>query len=110
MYPTAQDVLTFAGKAPGEGQDLTVVTEHLNAATMMVRAYVRGNGFDADGPAEDLAAVIVSCAARLHANPTLDIQTSIGVDDGSWNKSPGIFKGWSLPELAVLHRYRVRAR
>ena len=73
MYPTPQDVLTFAGTPPAEGQDLAVVTEHLNAATLMVRAYTRGNGFLDDGPAEDLAAVIVSCAARLNANPTMDI-------------------------------------
>lgn len=93
MYPLAEDVLIFLGKTAQEGQDVEIVTAHLNTAMMLVRAYTRGNGFSEDGPTEDLAAVIVSCAARLNANPTHQTANTVSVDDGSWRQSPGIFKG-----------------
>ncbi|MGD8150949.1 hypothetical protein [Ornithinimicrobium sp. Y1694] len=104
MYPTPQDVLTFLGDS-GEGQDDAPITAHLNTAMQMVKAYTRGNGFDEFGPADDVAAVVVSCAARLYRNPTLDRTQTIG----PFQTSPGIFQGWTLAELAVLHTYRRRA-
>lgn len=104
------DVLAFLGKpVTPEGED--AAAPHLEAALHMVKAYTRGRGFDptTDEPADDVAAVIISCAARLHANPTLEVNSSTGIDDATFAETPGIFKGWTLPELAVLHRYRQRA-
>jgi len=106
MYPTASDVLAFLG-LPVEGQNVAQVERIIHTATMMVRGYTRGRGFDESGfPEEDLEAVIVSCAARLYRNPTLDTNQSAG----PFQTSPGVFNGWTLPELAILNQYRVRAR
>lgn len=103
--PTPHDVATFLG----QGDDASVVAlveAHLPIVTAMVRAYVRGNGFTFDIPDDALAAVIVSSCARLVANPTLD--TFAAVDDAQIRQ--GTFAGWTLPELAILHSYRARAR
>lgn len=106
MMPIVDDVRAFLGLPAGEGAD-DALQAHLTTATAMVAAYVRDNGFDELGiPGDDLAAVIVSCAARGYANPTHDTLTA--VDDAQ--SRPGTFKGWTLPELAVLHRYRRRAQ
>lgn len=105
MIPAPSDVLAFLGQPAEEGED-PQIQSHLDTATTMVRAYVRGNGFLGDSPADDLAAVIVSSAARSYRNPTHDkAQTA-----GPFTHTPGLFNGWTLPELAVLHRYRTRAQ
>ena len=105
MIPAPSDVLAFLGQPAGEGGDAQIAS-HLTTATAMVRAYVRDTGFDGDMPADDLAAVIISSAARSYRNPTLDrTQTA-----GPFTQTPGTFNGWTLPELAVLHRYRTRAQ
>lgn len=80
------------------------VLAHLNTVTAMVKAYTRGQGFIGDVPAADLAAVIVTCAARMLGNPQLSEMTAI--DD--YTERPGRFIGWTLPELAVLNGYRRR--
>lgn len=99
------DVLAFLGQ-PTEGADTAALEAHINAATVMVKAYTRSGGFDVAGdPVDDVAAVITSCAARMHANPTNDRNQGIG----PFQTSPGIFNGWTLPERAVLHQYRRRA-
>lgn len=104
--PLVMDVRAFLGLPAGEGADDAQIQGHIDSATLMVKSYVRGNGFDIGGPADDLAAVIVSSAARSYRNPTLDKQQTVG----AFAHSPGIFNGWTLPEIAVLHRYRARAR
>lgn len=98
------DVLTFLG-AHAEGQDALQLTSVIEVATAMVKGFTRGRGFNPD-PTEDLAAVIVSCAARLFRNPTLDRQQTAG----PFTQHPGVFHGWTLAELAILHNYRVRAQ
>lgn len=107
MPPLVSDVRSFLGQPAGEAADDAQIQSHLDTATATVRAYVRDNGFDELGdPALDLQAVIVSSAARSYRNPTQDrMQTA-----GPFTHTPGIFNGWTLPELAVLHRYRSRAR
>lgn len=103
--PTTGDVAAWLGETVDD-DFTTQATAHLNAATMMVKAYVRGNGFDDLGaPEDDLAAVIVSCCARIMGNP----QASAQMAAGPFSITPGTFSGWTLPELAVLHRYRRRA-
>jgi hypothetical protein len=107
MTPTAEDVARFLG----QGQDSTVLAlagEHLPVVTDMVRAYVRDKGFDeATGePADDLGRIIIASTARLVTNPA---HTVTEQPDASYQVRYGIFNGWTLPELAVLHRYRKRA-
>lgn len=76
--------------------------------TQMTKAYTRGRGFDEYGePNEDLAAVIVVATARLAANGA-QISHSMTVGEFGLDVRGG-FTGWSLAELAVLNRYRVRA-
>lgn len=108
MMPTAADVLTYLGETSGEGQDVAQISAHVVTAAAMVKAYTRDRGFDpvTGEPGDDLAAVIVSCAARSYRNPTHDRNQTAG----PFQTSPGIFLGWTLPELAILHRYRARAR
>ena len=106
MMPEAADVAAFLGR----GDDSTVVAlagEHLPVVTEMVRAYVRGRGFDqtTGDPGDDLAAVIVSSCARLVSNPEHATYQQLG----TFSIRQGIFNGWTLPELAILHRYRKRA-
>lgn len=105
MTPSPQDVASFLG----QGDDTDVVAlagSHLPIVTEMVRAYVRSNGFTVDVPNDALAAVIVSSCARLVTNPTHD--SFVAVDDAQIRQ--GTFAGWTLPELAILHTYRARAR
>lgn len=103
--PLPADVVTFLGPA-GEDAGEDQIAAHLVVVTAMVKAYVRGVGFTADVPDDALAAVIVSSCARLVANPTMDAFSA--VDDAQVRQ--GTFQGWTLPELAILHAYRARAR
>lgn len=88
--------------------DSTAVEQAVPVITTMVRAYTRGRGFDAYGEANDeLAAVITTAAARLAANTA---QLATDTTAGPFSRSiRGSFQGWTVAELAVLNRYRVRA-
>ena len=71
----------------------------------MVKAYIRGNG-DWE-PNDELDAVIVTASARIVTNPSgLAHDTTAGPFTKSLR---GAFQGWTLAELFVLNRYRVRA-
>lgn len=99
------DVLDYLGDTGQQGQQLDKVQTHLDTVTAMVKAYVRGRGFtDTGEPADDLARIIVSSTARLVSNPTHTVTSQI--DD--YSVRHGVFDGWTLPELAVLHNYRRR--
>lgn len=103
MTPTYEDVVVFTGR---HDLDPTTVLAHLSTVEHMVRAYTRGRGFDSLGQAsDDVAAVIVAATARLIANPEHTVTTDVG----SFSIRHGSFSGWTLPELAILHRYRRRA-
>lgn len=105
MIFDATDVAAFLGRS-GDAATVDLATQHLPVVTAMVKAYVRSNGFDELGePADDLALIIVSSCARLVANPTHEVMAQI--DDAVIRH--GVFNGWTLPELAVLHRYRKRS-
>ena len=104
MPATALQVAQFLGRAG----DPTVVAQaeaHLPIVRTFVAAYVRDVGFVAGLENDALAAVIVSATARLVANPTQARQYGVG----DYSEHPGLLNGWTLPELAVLHRYRRRA-
>lgn len=104
MHVAPSDVQAFIGK---DGENEAALQAHIDAATLMIKAYTRGGGFDTTGdPVQDVAAVIVSCAARLHKNPS-QLRRSMAIDD--YSETIGTFNGWTLPERAVLHQYRRRA-
>ncbi|MGY1680722.1 hypothetical protein [Geodermatophilus sp. SYSU D01176] len=104
MPPIAEDVAAYLGR-PGDTTVVGLAEHHLPIVEAMVRRYVRGNGFDAAGfPDGDLSAVIVSCTARAVSNPAHTVTEAI--DD--FNIRHGVFNGWTLPELAILHSYRRR--
>lgn len=105
MLPTTSDVLAFLGRS-GSGVAAETLESHIATITAMVKAYTRGGGFDGSGyPEADVAAVIISSVARQISNPTHS--GTVSIDDASVRL--GLFNGWTLPELAVLHRYRKRA-
>lgn len=76
----------------------------------MAHAYTRGRGFaygEVTMPAPDVDAVIATASMRLAANPG---QLPIDRTTGPFSESiKAGFSGWTLAELAVLDRYRVRA-
>jgi len=78
-------------------------------ATAMVRSYTRGVGFDlvTGEPVADLGAVILLVASRLYDNPDQRRAETLGAY--SFTSALAGFQGYTLAELAVLHRYRRRA-
>ena len=96
------------------GKLLAMADEHLATVTVFVYGYTRGRGFEMGGfksdpkpePAWDLRRVILSAAGRSLANPQSLKQYSAG----DYSETPSVLTSWSLPEIAVLHRYRKRTR
>jgi len=98
----AARVAAFLGAADDQGL-IDLAEQHVAIVTEFVRAYTRGEGFTADMPNDELAAVITSATARMVANPE-----QIAYDSGSTSMRGG-FNGFSLAETFVLNRYRKRA-
>lgn len=99
------DVLRFAALSPTDSDALAVVTQHLPIVTAQVEGYTRGRGFTDEGnPDRPLAAVIVSATARSAVNPTGATRLSFG----ELRTEPGVYAGFTLPELAILNNYRRR--
>lgn len=94
-------VATFLGRRV----DMKLQEEHVPLVMAFARAYTRGRGFSADGTTveDDLAAVVISATARLTTNPA-----QLEREHAGEYIAVGSFAGWTLPELAVLHRYRRR--
>jgi hypothetical protein len=79
----------------------------LATVTQLAQAYTRGVGFTGSTPNADIAAVILTAAARLLAHPRqLAIDETVGPDSASFH---GGFTGWTVLETIVLNRYRVTA-
>ncbi len=106
MIPIPQDVLAFVGRPVDDPAGTALAQEHLPVVTAMVKAYTHGRGWDEnDEPADELAYVIISSTARSVSNPEhveLDVT-------GPFTRRAARFTGWTLAELAILHRYRRRA-
>ena len=99
-------VLAFAGLPADSETVAELVEQHLPIVTAQVRSYTRGRGFtDAGHPDANLRAVIVSATARSVANPTGSGTLRLG----NATHNPGVYAGWTLPELAILHGYRRRS-
>lgn len=100
--PTAQQVAAFLGRGD-DVELLDLAEEHLPIVATFVEAYTRGQGFTDGSPGEDLDAVILTATARMVTNPTADQREQLD----TYHRVPAV-AGWTLPELAVLHRYRRR--
>ena len=87
------------------GRPTTVTRDAVAIITAMVKAYTRGRGFVGTIPAPDVEAVIVTASARFTANPE-QVERYQAAD---YAETPTRFLGFTLPELAVLNRYRKRA-
>lgn len=107
-------VAAFAGADPTDPEYAGKVGSALPVVAAMINAYTRTTGLEPAasgaswfaGPEQaDLEAVLTSSTARLAGNPTLSRQQAIG----PFSETPGQFQGWTLAELAILHRYRKRA-
>ena len=104
MAVTGQDVADFLGE--GDNAEIVALGEqHVPFVHAAVSADTRGKGFTDGEPNEDVALVIVASAARLVTNPALARSETVG--DYSVNHAG--FLGWTLPERAILHRYRKTA-
>lgn len=101
-----EDVAKFLGR--GDDTELIALAqEHLPIVTAFIEAYTRGRGFDELGePANPLRAVIITATARLVPNPEQMKRYS----SGDYSENPAILDGFTLPELAILHRYRRRTQ
>ena len=101
MMPSPESVAAFLGRGD-DPQTVAAARETLPIVTALARSYTRDRGFVGVEPMEDLAAVLTTATARLMANPE-QLQTRVGeVSVAGW-------QGWTLAELFVLNRYRVRA-
>jgi len=101
----AFQVAAFVGAGSQTDDVVALAQEHLPVITAMVSAYTRGQGFTNGVPGDDLAAVIVSATARSVGNPGHAVTETVG----TVSIRHGLFNGWTLPELAILHSYRRRA-
>jgi len=97
-------IAEYLGRAD-DAEFAALCEQFVAIVTAMVSAYTRGRGFVGGVPTDDLTAVIVTSTARLISNPTNDTSEQLG----GYVSRPGTLDGWTLPELAVLNRYRVRA-
>ncbi|KAA0083272.1 hypothetical protein CIW52_12615 [Mycolicibacterium sp. P9-64] len=101
--PTSEDLGALLGRDLDSGQAVQI----LAVVTAMASAYTRDIGFVDGVPNDGIRAVILTAAARLLSNPRgLLLDESHGPDAVSYRSA---FTGWSLAELFVLDRYRVRA-
>ncbi|UCZ90441.1 hypothetical protein [Gordonia sp. WA4-43] len=99
------DVLALLGRS-GDTELVPVAQQAQQVVTAQVRAYTRGRGFSGEQPAPDLDTVILTSTARLVANPENLRSEKIG----DYEVQRQVVEGWTLAELAILNRYRRRAR
>ncbi len=95
---------------PGDVASLTEgdVETIVPIVTALAKGYTRGRGFTGATPTQDIAAVIVTAAARLAANTG---QLPVDETAGPFSRSlRAAFQGWTLAEQIILNRYRVRAQ
>ena len=101
--PTVHDVLARLGDLPAARSEVDAM---MGRSLSRARTYTRGSGFEDEGRAveADLASVVVESVVRTLVNPELALATS----QPPFGAIPGTFGEWTLEELRVLERYRVR--
>ena len=83
------------------------VAKVIPIVTTMAKAYTRGRGFEGNEPNDEIAAVVMTAAARLAANgQQAQVRNKVGNVE---REHRSFFDGWTLAEQLVLNRYRVRA-
>jgi hypothetical protein len=103
--PTGADLTAFVGREINAEQATAV----LGVVIALASSYTRGKGFTGGEPTADIAAVILTAAARLIADPgQITDEQVLGPFRVSYNT--GHTAQWSTAELFVLNRYRERAR
>lgn len=100
--PTAVDVAQFLGETD-EAAFVAQAQPHVDLTVATAKSYTRGVGFAGNACADDLAAVVITAAARLVQNPEQVKREQFG----DYSVAPTT--SWSLVEQAVLNRYRRRA-
>lgn len=114
MTTTGADVLAFLGHDDSDETFVAQADAAVRTITAMVGAYCRGRNENPEervlvgndyvsAQRDGIDEVILTAAARLLANPE---QLAYDIGDVSIR---GGFSGFTLVELAVLNRYRVRA-
>lgn len=103
---TPSELLDFTG-ASGDRSEKQAQAA-LTMAEGMVDAYTRGKHKRGDRYRPGVQDVITLVAARILANP-LQVQQREAIGPYSYFVGDG-FQGFTLAELAVLNRYRKRAR
>ncbi|HSJ43843.1 MAG TPA: hypothetical protein VK923_04070 [Euzebyales bacterium] len=107
--PTGLDLLEHLDADTGDPNAAVRAYAMLDVATRAARGYTRGRGFDeqAGTVAEDLAAAILTSAARSYLNPALQATASncehIGSYEAAWGEVT-----WDLNERLALDRWRQR--
>ena len=111
MAPTNSDLLLLVRERPGPygytSEDKNRADIVLGIITSMVLAQTPGEGFTDGVPNDELSAAILTASARLYAHAR---QVRYSEVKGPQSVSyASYFDGFSLAELAVVNRYRVRA-
>jgi predicted xylose isomerase-like sugar epimerase len=105
------DVARFLGRADDEAL-AQLAGMHIAQVSALCRSYTRGAGFMmtiendvvSARPNDEIAAVIILATARLVTNPA-----QVQSEEADGYRTSGSFQGFTLPERAVLDRYRRRA-
>lgn len=101
--PTVADLSNLLGCTVSDDQGGAA----LSLVTQLAAAYTRDRGFTSGAPNSDIAAVIVSAAARLVKNPSqLARSATYGPSSVAFTTA---WTGWTVVEQIVLDRYRIRA-
>ena len=104
-HPLAKTLARYVGRGD-DPEAVSVASMQLHVVQTFIQGYTRGRGFSETGiPDRPLIAVLLSAAARLAANPEQITYYQLG----DYSERPAVLEGWTLPEQAVLHRYRRRA-
>lgn len=112
---TVPPILRLARHTAGQVAEMSGVEEYadleLAAVTIwgLISGHTRGRAIPLGGPApSDLMAVARTATARLHASPAQWSMQSDTAADGSASRREGGFQGFTIAELMVINRYRVR--
>jgi hypothetical protein len=99
--PTSADLAALLGRTVTQEQGDAVIS----VVSAMASAHTRGVGFADSEPNAEIRAVILAASARMISNPAGIRTETVGPESVSY--SP--FIGFTVGELVVLDRYRVKA-
>ena len=99
--PTSTDLGALLGRTVSSEQGEAV----LQVVTAMASAHTRGVGFADGEPNPEIRAVILAASARMISNPAGIRAETVGPESVSYST----FVGFTVGELVVLDRYRVKA-